>query len=129
MPVKTALVAAPLLLLVAGLGMAISYRRRRERIGPGMQGDAAFARLQRAHGNAVEHVPLLLVALLLLELMGGGGALVTAIGAAILVARAAHAAGLVMRPRHPLHVLGAALTYALEVLLGWLLLYAAAARS
>lgn len=128
MPVKTALVAAPLLLLVAGLGLAISYRRRRERIGPGMQGDAEFVRLQRAHGNAVEHVPLLLLGMLLLELMGGGAALLTLVGAAILVARAAHAAGLVMRPRHPLHFFGAALTYTVEVLLGWLLLYAVAAR-
>ncbi|HET9754231.1 MAG TPA: MAPEG family protein [Myxococcales bacterium] len=128
MPVKTALVAAPLFLLIAGLGLAISYRRRRERIGPGMQGDARFVRLQRAHGNAVEHVPLLLVGMLLLELMGGGGALVTAVGVAILVGRAAHAAGLIMRTRHPLHFFGAALTYTLEVLLGWFLLYAAAAR-
>lgn len=128
MPVKTALVAGPLLLLVAGLGLVISSRRRRERIGPGMPGDASFVRLQRAHGNAVEHVPLLIVAMLLLELMGGRGALVTAVGVAILVARAAHPAGLVVRTRHPLHVLGAALTYTLEILLGCILLYAAATR-
>ncbi len=128
MPVKTALVAGPLLLLVAGLGLVISSRRRREGIGPGMAGDASFIRLQRAHGNAVEHVPLLIVAMLLLELMGGRGALVTAVGVAILVARAAHPAGLVVRTRHPLHVLGAALTYTLEILLGCVLLYAAAAR-
>jgi uncharacterized protein len=128
MPLHTALVAGPLLLLVAGLGMAISVRRRRERIGPGMPGDPAFVRLQRAHGNAVEHVPLLLVGMLLLELLGGRGALVTAVGAAILVARAAHAAGLLMRTRHPLHFFGAALTYTLEVLLGCVLLYAVATR-
>src|SRR4051812_25920450 len=68
MPFKTALVAAPLLLLIAGLGLAISMRRRREGIGPGMAGDVAFTRLQRAHGNAVEHSPMLLLGLLFLEL-------------------------------------------------------------
>lgn len=128
MPVMTALVAGPLLFLVAGLGLAISSRRRREGIGPGMAGDATFIRLQRAHGNAVEHVPLLLVAMLLLELIGIRGTLVAAVGVAILVARAAHAAGLIMRSRHLLHFLGAALTYLLEILLGCVLLYAAAAR-
>jgi uncharacterized protein len=115
MPVHTALVAAPLLLLVAGLGMAISQRRRREGIGPGMTGDPAFTRLQRAHGNAVEHVPLLLVALLLLELLGTGSGVIWAFGAAILLARLAHAAGIVLRMRHPLHFVGSALTYTLEV--------------
>jgi uncharacterized protein len=128
MPVMTALVAGPLFFLVAGLGMAISARRRRERIGPGMPGDAAFIRLQRAHGNAVEHIPLLLIAMLILELMGIRGAWIAGLGAAILVARAAHAAGLLMRPRHPLHFFGGALTYTLEILLGCVLLYAAAAR-
>ena len=72
MPLETALVAAPLLLLIAGLGMAISMRRRRERIGPGMTGDAAFIRLQRAHGNAVEHFPILLLGLMAEQTRDGG---------------------------------------------------------
>jgi uncharacterized membrane protein YecN with MAPEG domain len=128
-PTHTALVAGPLLFFVAVLGIVISSRRRRERIGPGMAGDASFVRLQRAHGNAVEHIPLLLAGMLLLELMGAGGTLLAAVGVAILLARAAHASGLLLRPRHPLHFFGGALTYALEILLGCLLLYTAAARS
>ena len=126
MPLKTALVAAPLLLLIAGLGMTISIRRRRERIGPGMTGDAAFMRLQRAHGNAVEHIPLLLLGLLLLELLGTASWQVVALGIAVLVARAAHAAGILQRPRHPLHALGAALTYTLEVVIACVLVGMAA---
>jgi len=125
MPFKTALVAAPLLLLIAGLGMAISMRRRREGIGPGMAGDAAFVRLQRAHGNAVEHAPLLLLGLLLLELLGAGPSRLIALGVAILVARGAHAAGILLRPRHPLHFLGGALTYTLEVAMAFFLVFAA----
>jgi uncharacterized membrane protein YecN with MAPEG domain len=125
MPVKTALVAAPLLLLIAGLGMAISMRRRREGIGPGMAGDPTFTRLQRAHGNAIEHSPILLVALLLLELLGAGPSELTAFGVAIVVARVAHAAGIVQRPRHPLHIVGAALTYTLEVAMAFVLVFTA----
>jgi uncharacterized protein len=125
MPFKTALVAAPLMLLVAGLGMAISMRRRREHIGPGMAGDAAFIRLQRAHGNAVEHAPILLLAMLLLELLGASSSRLIALGVAILVARAAHAAGIILRARHPLHFLGAALTYTLEVAMAFVLAFTA----
>jgi uncharacterized membrane protein YecN with MAPEG domain len=129
MPLKTALVAAPLLLLIAGLGMAISMRRRREHIGPGMAGDATFTRLQRAHGNAVEHAPILLLALLLLELLGAGSSELIAFGVAIVVSRAAHAAGIVQRPRHPLHIVGAALTYTLEVTMAFVLVFTALGRA
>jgi len=80
-----------------------------------LAGDATFIRLQRAHGNAVEHSPILLLALLLLELLGARPSALIAFGVAIIVARAAHAVGIVQRPRHPLHALGAALTYGLEV--------------
>jgi len=117
MPLVTALVAAPLLLLIAGLGVAISGRRRREGIGPGMAGDVAFTRLQRAHGNAIELSPMLVLGLLLLELLRGRSPVLIAFGVAIVVARIAHAAGIVQRPRHPLHFLGAALTYFLEIAL------------
>ena|SRR5256885_5836670 len=123
MPLKTAAVAAFLLLLVAGLGLRISLRRRREHIGPGMSGDAVFTRLQRAHGNAVEHAPLLVLAMLLLELLGASSAALVGFAVAIVVARAAHAAGIILRPRHPLHTLGSALTYALEVAMAMSLVF------
>jgi uncharacterized protein len=115
MPLHSAAVAGVLLLLVAGLGLAITIRRRRERIGPGMTGDASFTRLQRAHGNAVEHAPLLVLALLLLELLGVAPWMLRTAGVAIVIARAAHATGIILRPRHPLHTLGGALTYTLEI--------------
>jgi uncharacterized membrane protein YecN with MAPEG domain len=129
MPLKTALVAAPLLLLIAGLGMAISMRRRREGIGPGMAGDAGFIRLQRAHGNAVEHSPILLLALLLLELLRASPSALIAFGVTIIVARAAHAVGILQRPRHSLHALGGALTYGLEVAMAVSLVLTAVKRS
>jgi uncharacterized membrane protein YecN with MAPEG domain len=124
MSLETSLVAAPLALLVAGLGLQISRRRRRDRIGPGMTGDPSFVRLQRAFGNAVEHTPLVLLLLLMLELSGGSKVLVLGVGAALLVSRFAHAAGIILRPRHPLHFAGAATTYGLEVVLAILLVRA-----
>jgi hypothetical protein len=117
----TALVAAPLFLLYAGLGLAISRRRRAERVGPGMQGSGSFVRLQRAHGNAAEHIPLVLLGLFLLESTGGDRRLVLALGGVFVLARLAHASGIFIRSRHPLHYLGAATTYALEISLAFLL--------
>ena len=103
-------------------------RRRRERIGPGMPGDTAFTRLQRAHANAVEHVPVLLLGLLLLELLRVSSWQLITFGLGIVIARFAHAAGIVQRPRHPLHTLGAALTYTLEVAMAFALVITVARR-
>jgi uncharacterized membrane protein YecN with MAPEG domain len=94
-----------------------------------MAGDAAFIRLQRAHGNAVEHAPILLLALLLLELLGVGSPAVIGFGVAIVVARVAHATGIVLRSRHPLHIVGAALTYTLEVTMALVLAFTALGRA
>lgn len=118
---RTAIVAAPLLLLLVGLGLALSIRRRRERVGPGMAGDVSFTRLQRAHGNAAEHIPVVLIGLLLLELGGPESTLVLWLGGVFVLARAAHCAGMLIRPRHPLHAFGAALTYGVEIAIGVLL--------
>jgi uncharacterized membrane protein YecN with MAPEG domain len=58
----TALAAGPVALLIAVLGIAISLSRLARRAsGPGFHG------LQRAHGNACEHTPLLLILLFLAE--------------------------------------------------------------
>lgn len=110
----TACVAAVLIFFVTVLALEISRRRFTQRIGPGMQGDSSFVRLQRAHGNALEHVPLVLIGLLLLELRGERGA-VEALGVLFVLSRLSHAGGFLIRPRHPLHPLGAVLTYAVEV--------------
>jgi hypothetical protein len=101
--------------------MAISVRRRRDRVGPGMTGDTGFTRLQRAHGNAAEHIPPVLLGLLLLELTGFSRTAILVLGIAFVLGRFAHAAGIILRPRHPLHTFGGAATYTIEVALGVLL--------
>lgn len=124
MVLATSVIAAPIAILVAALGMQITRRRRRDKIGPGKTGDESFTRLQRAHANAIEHAPLLLVLLMLYELSGGSRRVVLILGGALVAARVMHAAGLIMKTKHPLHVAGAGITYTLEVALAVMLLRA-----
>ena len=111
----TALAAGSVALLIAFLGITISLLRRSGRAsGPG------FQRLQRAHGNAIEHVPLLLILLYLAETLHAPRD-VLLIGAwGIIAARVLHAAGLLLvrSGAHPLQFAGATLTYLLELGLG-----------
>jgi uncharacterized membrane protein YecN with MAPEG domain len=105
----TALAAGTVGLLIALLGTAVSLTRIAKRAsGPG------FERLQRAHGNAVEHVPLMLVLLFLAEELAAPRALLLAAATTLIVARFAHAAGMLIRRRHPLQFFGATLTYIVE---------------
>jgi uncharacterized membrane protein YecN with MAPEG domain len=122
MTIQTAWIAAPLVLLIAILGLRISGLRLS---GQARSKDAAtldrFARWQRAHGNAVEHVPIVLVMLLLCELMHAGRGLVLGIGGVFLLSRVLHAVGTVV-PRKWFKFTGAALTYGVELALGVLLI-------
>ena len=94
MPRITALYAAVLALLVVLLALRVALYRVRNRIGVGDGGDARLLRRVRAHGNAVEFIPLGLILLGLLELCGGAAWGLHLAGASFLLARAAHAVGL-----------------------------------
>lgn len=118
MPLHTAWTAAPLLLLIAALGLKVSWLRLS---GVARRDEALFGRWQRAHGNAVEHVPLCLVGLLLLELCGGRAGALIAAGAGLVAARLLHGLGTALRLRRAKFV-GAGLTYTVEVALGALLI-------
>ncbi len=93
MPRITLLFASLHLLLMLALLVPISRHRRRERIGLGDGGDPALLRRIRVHANFVEHVPIALLMLALLELGGAAPALLWLLGAALLLARLMHAAG------------------------------------
>jgi uncharacterized membrane protein YecN with MAPEG domain len=113
MSLASAWIAAPLLLLIAGLGLWVS----RLRIGGVARADEKrFVRWQRAHGNAVEHVPFAVLVLFLFELAGGPRAVVLAIGVTLLVARLLHAWG-TGAPHKQAKLAGATLTYIVEVVL------------
>lgn len=97
-------------LLVTVLGMQVSRLRGAHGVGVGKPIPAEMIRQVRAHGNAVEWVPLGLILLLALELSGAGSRFTLHLaGGTLLLGRVLHAAGLY--GRNKLSVVGATLTY------------------
>jgi len=90
----TGLYVALGVLLVLVLAVRVVMRRWTARIGIGDGDDKELRKRIRAHGNAVEYLPIGLLALLLLDLDGTAPVLLHACGIALIVARIAHAIGL-----------------------------------
>lgn len=81
-------------LLYLWLALRVIGRRKARGIGIGTGGDEALARRIRVHANFSEYVPLALLMLALLELAALPVALLWTFGAALLLGRVLHAAGL-----------------------------------
>lgn len=94
----TALYAGLNALIMLGLACAIPPQRIKKRIGLGHGGDARLEQAIRAHANNTEHVPMALLLIGLLELMAAPLWLLHALGAALTLARLAHAQGLYQTP-------------------------------
>ena len=94
MPKITLLFACLHVLLMLGLAVPIARHRHAHKIGLGDGGDKLLARKIRVHGNFIEHVPLALLVLALLELCGLAPAWVSGFGSALLLGRVLHAFGL-----------------------------------
>lgn len=90
----TALYAAMFALLLVILMVAVIKLRRSLRIGLGDGGNRDLQQAIRAHGNAVESVPIFLLMLATLELNHGSVIVLHIFGAAFLVVRIMHAWGL-----------------------------------
>ena len=110
-----ALLAAVLVWLLVRLGLV------RGKAGVSMLdgGNADLLLEMRRHGNFVEHVPLLLVLMAVIEVNGGSPVFLHAAGIALLICRIAHPFGL----RHdqvqtPMRLLGAGGTFLLTIVLG-----------
>jgi uncharacterized membrane protein YecN with MAPEG domain len=120
---QTAWIAAPLMILVTLLGLRISGLRLS---GVARSKDeaalASFARWQRAHGNAIEHVPLVLLLLFMIEMLHASRVTVLALGVPFVAARLLHAYGTI-RPHRWSKFIGAGITYAVELGVGGLLLF------
>lgn len=108
---------ALLFLLVTALALNTSRNRLRTHVIFGDGGDDALRRASRAHGNAIEHVTVIAILLLLFELQGAGKAAVVAVGVAALVARVLHATAFLAKIRR-IGLVGVVITYSLEVFLG-----------
>jgi uncharacterized membrane protein YecN with MAPEG domain len=90
----TGLYVALGVLLVLVLAIRVVVRRWTLRIGIGDGDDKELRKRIRAHGNAIEYLPIGLLALLLLDLDGTTPVLLHVFGVALILARAAHAFGL-----------------------------------
>lgn len=122
-PAIAALYAALLALLVVALSVRIALYRMRHRIGLGDGGDKRLLGLVRAHGNAIEYIPLGIALLALLELCGAPAAGLHAAGGIFLLARLMHAQGVAGRPGVSIgRSGGAGLTFLVLVVMAvWLL--------
>ena len=105
----TSIYASLLTLFIVWLSLNVIRLRRsnKVRLGDGGHNDLQVA--IRAHGNAVEYIPLSLVLLALLEFAHARGALIHTGGIAMLVGRVLHARGLLTETLR-LRVLGMQLT-------------------
>jgi uncharacterized membrane protein YecN with MAPEG domain len=94
MPTITLLFASLHALLMLVLLARISRHRHGQRIGLGDGGDAVLNRKIRVHGNFVEHAPVALLLLGLLELCGLQAVWLWTFVSALLLGRIMHAIGL-----------------------------------
>ncbi|HYI00398.1 MAPEG family protein [Hyalangium sp.] len=109
----TALYGAISALWILGLGINVSRVRGKHNVFRGDGGHADLAAAIRAHGNTVEHVPLILVLLLAAELCGGSSTLLHVFGGVLVVSRILHTVGL-LRQTSAIQIPGALSTYLLE---------------
>lgn len=93
-PLVTGFYAGLLALMILLLALRVVLYRRGVRIGLGDAGDRDLARRVRAHGNAIEYVPIALLLLLLLELQAIAPMWLHGFGIALVLARLLHAWGL-----------------------------------
>jgi uncharacterized membrane protein YecN with MAPEG domain len=103
-------------LSITALAINTTRLRNKLNIWAGDGGNDALRRAARAHGNAVEHGVVAAVLLILLEWQRGPVWAVVTLGIAVVAARAAHAAGMLIKDRS-IWGLGVALTYLSELLL------------
>lgn len=94
MPRVTAFYAALGALLVLLLTASVVARRLKARVSLGDNGDRVLARRIRAHGNALEYLPIALILLLILELLAIAPVWLHLFGITLLLGRALHALGL-----------------------------------
>jgi uncharacterized protein len=93
-PIITPLYAALAALILVVLTARVILLRNKLKVLVGDGGHIALERAIRAHGNFIEYVPLGLLLILLCELTGAAAATLHGLGAALIVARLAHAWGL-----------------------------------
>ena len=111
-------------LLVLILAVRVSMGRRAARVHIGDGGQSGLLLRIRAHGNAVEYLPLGLLLLLMLELNQTQPLWLHVFGCVLLIGRIAHAIGLSMSSKESVgRFLGTALTWSVMLVMAVLLLW------
>jgi len=96
-------------LLLTVLALNVTIQRGRHKAGLGHM-PPELIRHARAHGNAIEYVPIALILLLALELSGFGGFWLHVFGGTFVLARTLYAIGFIFKV--PVGGLGVALNHA-----------------
>lgn len=76
------------------LALALNVTRMRFKVGAGNATEDELQRAVRAHGNNIEYVPIILLALGIMLLAGHGSAWLHSLGGVLFVARLCHAHGI-----------------------------------
>ncbi len=92
MLVITSLFAGILLIVQVALSAIVGFNRARRDIDFGDGDDMEMHRIIRAHGNFIEYVPIIIIAMALVELSGVPAWLLWACGGVLVSARLLHAA-------------------------------------
>lgn len=113
------------LLLILALSIRISLRRRRLKVSVGDGGHAELTSTTRAFGNAIEYIPVTLVALAIVAVFYSAD-VVHMLGAAFLIGRVLHAWGMGQAKQPaPGRLIGMILTYLTFLASAGLLIFAA----
>jgi uncharacterized membrane protein YecN with MAPEG domain len=107
-------------LILLGLSLLVVRARRAHKVLIGDGGNPALVRAQRAHGNAAEYIPLVLILMLALAGLKASTLLLHAIGIALTFGRLLHGIGLNQSA-------GVSVGRALGMVLTWAALIVAAA--
>ncbi|WP_430427896.1 MAPEG family protein [Parasphingorhabdus sp.] len=107
------------LFLIWILGLRVTQIRINLNIGTGHGHNPRLERAIRAHGNATEYVPGLLVGLLVVALLGYSPIWIHTLGGTLFFARLLHAHGIqdLSRPLPPTRVAGNALTWIVTLIM------------
>ena len=110
-----ALYTALLTLVLLGLKLFVGARRGALKVPSGDVSNPEFARVQRVQQNAVEDVPVLVIALVLSAMLAAPVWLIHAAGAVLVISRLGHAFGLASKdgfsPGRAFGTLGTLLVY------------------
>lgn len=108
--------ASVLTVMLLGLIVNVVRGRWKHRVPIGDGGNSDMLIRMRIHANFVEHVPLLLVLMALLELAGANRIFLIVFGAALILFRVLHIIGMPRRAPNPYRIIGAAGSLLLMIL-------------